>query len=513
MSHLPIGTILRSSQYAYEVVEVLGKGGFGVTYKVTSMRRVGNVDAHCTFAMKEHYISEWCERMTDGKEVTCSNPLKERVENSKLDFLAEARRLQQVTHSSIISVDEVFEANNTAYYVMEYLDSGNLDDYVAQYGCLGEGEMMNLLLPVLNAVKTLHNHRMTHLDIKPANIMIKQLPDGGMRPVLIDFGLSKHYDEHGNATSTVRSQGYSDGYAPIEQYAGIDTFSPQSDIYALAATMIYCLTGKRPPRAIDVDDEVLNALIPATVSDSMRYAIIKAMQGARNKRTKSVEELINDISGAQPTSVMPAAGSTRQSGASVTTPVVPVASVTTPSVASTATQVNVAQEPAVGATQVNVAQVEEPLNGDGAYYDEDDTTSKKRTVMKVLFVIIALAVIAAVAIFIMVAIDSTNSQEVYRNPIQNTNTYKYSTELVDTSLVDTSLVDTTVGVEMDQMTDTTQPALVDTAVRPCNYDEDMSYDTVGSEVVTDDYSNSNNVSVIVDNGRSITIINGDTIYN
>lgn len=232
----------------------------------------------------------------------------------------------------------------------------------------------------------------------------------------------------------------------------------------------------------------------------MRYAIIKAMQGARNKRTKSVEELINDISGAQPTSVMPAAGSSRQSGASVTTPVVPVASVTTPSVASTA-------------TQVNVAQVEEPLNGDGAYYDEDDTTSKKRTIMKVLFVIIALAVIAAGAIFIMIAIDSTNSQEVYRNPIQNTNTDNYSTELVDTSLVDTSLVDTTVGVEMDQMTDTTQPAPADTAVQPYNYDEDMSSDTVGSEVVTDDYSNSNNVSVIVDNGRSITIINGDTIYN
>lgn len=302
MSHLPIGAILNSEKYSYVVEEVLGKGGFGVTYKVSSIRKVGNVEARCTFAMKEHYISDWCERKSDRKGVTCSNPVKEKVENSKLDFLAEARRLQQVLHSSIISVDEVFDANNTAYYVMEYVDSGNLHDYIAQNGCLSEDVMVELLLPVLNAVNRLHDHRMTHLDIKPANIMMKQLPGGEIRPILIDFGLSKHYDEHGNATSTVRSQGYSDGYAPIEQYAGIDTFSPQSDIYAIAATMIYCLTGNRPPRAIDVDDEVVNSLLPSTVSTKMRNAIVKAMRGSRCKRTKSMMEFIEDVCGDKVTS-------------------------------------------------------------------------------------------------------------------------------------------------------------------------------------------------------------------
>ena len=173
MSHLPIGTILRSSQYAYEVVEVLGKGGFGVTYKVTSMRRVGNVDAHCTFAMKEHYISEWCERMTDGKEVTCSNPLKERVENSKLDFLAEARRLQQVTHSSIISVDEVFEANNTAYYVMEYCDGIDLRRYTNNFSRrLEYDEGMNLVYQIMNGLEYIHSKGILHRDIAPDNIYV-----------------------------------------------------------------------------------------------------------------------------------------------------------------------------------------------------------------------------------------------------------------------------------------------------------------------------------------------------
>ena len=321
MSHLPIGAILNSEKYSYVVEEVLGKGGFGVTYKVSSIRKVGNVEARCTFAMKEHYISDWCERKSDGKEVTCSNPVKERVENSKLDFLAEARRLQQVLHSSIISVDEVFEANNTAYYVMEYVDSGNLHDYIAQNGCLSEDVLVELLLPVLNAVNRLHDHRMTHLDIKPANIMMKQLPSGEIRPILIDFGLSKHYDEHGNATSTVRSQGYSDGYAPIEQYAGIDTFSPQSDIYAIAATMIYCLTGNRPPRAIDVDDEVVNSLLPSSISANMRNAIVKAMRGSRSKRTKSMMEFIEDVCGDKVTSESSVVVNEQELSAPSTTPI------------------------------------------------------------------------------------------------------------------------------------------------------------------------------------------------
>lgn len=320
MSHLPIGTVLKSSQHSYVVEAVLGKGGFGVTYKVSSIRKVGNVEARCTFAIKELFISDWCEREAEGNEVTYSTPLKDKVENCKIDFLAEARRLQQISHSSIVAVDEVFEANNTAYYVMEYLDMGNLSDYVSRNGCLSEDEVMRLLLPVFNAVKTLHEHRMTHLDIKPANIMMKE-SDDIIRPVLIDFGLSKHYDEQGNATSTVRTQGCSDGYAPIEQYAGIETFSPESDIYALGATMVYCFTGQHPPRAVDLDEEGVNALLPSTISQNMRNAITKAMRGARSKRTKSMMEFVEDVCGDKVTSESSVVVNEPESSAPSTTPI------------------------------------------------------------------------------------------------------------------------------------------------------------------------------------------------
>ena len=88
---------------------------------------------------------------------------------------------------------------------------------------------------------------MSHLDVKPDNVMLKEDPETGETiPVLIDFGLSKHYDKNGKPTSTVRVSGFSDGYAPVEQYTGIYFFTPEADVYALAATLYYALVGKDP---------------------------------------------------------------------------------------------------------------------------------------------------------------------------------------------------------------------------------------------------------------------------
>lgn len=234
---LPIGAKLQSPKRIYTVEQVLGQGGFGITYKVSANIKVENVTVRTFFAVKEFFMSDSCERSNNS--VCYSSPVKDKVEEGKADFFAEAQRLNKISlnHSNIIHVNEVFEANNTVYYVMEYLDGGSLRSYVHKNGVLLEKQALDFMLPIMKAADVLHQNKMTHLDIKPDNIMLKHDADSNkVVPVLIDFGLAKHYDEKGKPTSRIRNLGCSDGYAPIEQYTGIYTFTPQADVYALAAT-------------------------------------------------------------------------------------------------------------------------------------------------------------------------------------------------------------------------------------------------------------------------------------
>ena len=289
------GTILKSSTREYKVESVLGSGGFGITYKVTTEIQIGTSKMIQTFALKEHFVKKCCERDSTGR-VTCSNPSLEIVNTTKADFIAEAQRLRNIKHHNIVKVQEVFEANNTAYYAMDYLNGENLRNYVLARKRLNVSEVFELLLPICDAIKAIHNNKTTHLDIKPANVMLKQLMGGAIVPILIDFGLSKHYDKDGNATSTMRTQGCSEGYSPVEQYIGIDSFSPQADIYSLAATFVFCLTGKRPPRSSDLEDATSIAnLMPEDININVRSAIVHAMVQSRKKRTRTIEEFINEL--------------------------------------------------------------------------------------------------------------------------------------------------------------------------------------------------------------------------
>ena len=130
---LPIGTILKSPKYDYRVEEVLGKGGFGITYKVSTTVLFGKVPIFTYFTVKEHFVKDACERDADGA-VSYSRPLQSRVEESRSDFLSEARRLNEISgrNPGVVPVNEVFEANNTVYYVMEYLNGGSLRDLVEE---------------------------------------------------------------------------------------------------------------------------------------------------------------------------------------------------------------------------------------------------------------------------------------------------------------------------------------------------------------------------------------------
>ncbi len=286
------GTLLTSGQQTYRVVKVLGAGGFGITYLVEAQIVEGDSVMSFFYAMKEHFLSRCCERATGTSKVLYSNPVADEVQNSQRDFMAEAVRLQKLgsRHDNIVKVREIFEANNTAYYIMEYLQGDSLRQYVDKRGALSEQEMLALTTPILDAVGFLHANRMTHLDIKPENIMLTPDPTGKSRPVLIDFGLSKHYDGDGHPTSTIKTLGCSDGYSPVEQYGGITTFSPTADIYALGATMAFCATGRVPKKATDMLPGDA-AAYTAGLSPAVGNTINKMLEMNRSARPQSVAEV------------------------------------------------------------------------------------------------------------------------------------------------------------------------------------------------------------------------------
>lgn len=296
---LPTGTLLRGSANSYRIERVLGSGGFGITYLASTTLSVDGISVKAHFAIKEHFPKDLCSREPDGM-VYCHTNNSERVEATLKDFVTEARRLRKIaaatSNQNIVKVREVFEANGTAYYVMEYLEGPTIAQYVASHGAFDEAGALTIMQPILHAAEHLHANSITHLDIKPANIVLCSDGDSGMRPVLIDFGLAKHYDAYGMATSTINTIGCSKGYAPLEQYAGLRKFSPQSDVYALAATLLFMLSGQTPPHAEDITPQHIAGMLYGTgVSAEIVRAIQHGMAYSRADRTASATQLIREL--------------------------------------------------------------------------------------------------------------------------------------------------------------------------------------------------------------------------
>lgn len=291
---LPPGTVIRSSVDGFRVESVLGAGGFGITYRVTRLSD-GRV-----FAMKEYFPDKLCER-GEGNTLSYLKTNAKSMETGLKDFITEAERLnrQNISHPNIVAVDSVFRANNTAYYTMEFIDGSNLLQYVIKRNGgrpLSVAQTLSVMRPVLQAVALLHAHNLTHLDLKHENILLTFESDGSLRPVIIDFGQSKHYDKKGHATSQLTNAGCSDGFAPPEQYQGLVTFTPQADVYALSATILYLLTARQPVSSADISAaKIAEALSPNNVPDRIVDALIHGMRRNKADRTHSVEALASDL--------------------------------------------------------------------------------------------------------------------------------------------------------------------------------------------------------------------------
>ena len=272
------GTKLQDGKY--EIIRTLGQGGFGITYvaeQVTLNREV---------AIKEFFMKEYCERDDTTSQVTLGTTAGNRdlVARFREKFVREARMIARLDHPNVVKIYDVFEENGTAYYVMEYIANGSLKELVADQGPVDEKTALKYIAEAGEALRYVHGRNVLHFDIKPSNILLR---DSGST-VLIDFGVSKHFDESGHVTSST-PVGISKGYAPMEQYRqeDISTFTPATDIYSLGATLYTLVTGAVPPDASEVYEDGLPEM-PGKISKTTKAAIIKAMSPKRKERPQSV---------------------------------------------------------------------------------------------------------------------------------------------------------------------------------------------------------------------------------
>ena len=272
----------------YRIIKKLGQGGFGITYLAENTLLEGKV------AIKEFFFKEYCERDNATCHVTIpTSGNREIVERFKQKFIKEAKTIFRLNHPNIVRIHDVFEENDTAYYVMDYIEGESLGDMVKRRGAIPEAEALGYVKDAASALEYIHSKNINHLDIKPSNLVLRH--DDG-KVLVIDFGVAKQY-------AAVISEGstpvcISHDYSPVELYRknGEQSFSPQSDVYALAATLFKLLTGNTPPEAIEVLSEGLPVaeLQEKHISRPVISAIAMAMKG-RHERTQSIAEFVSNL--------------------------------------------------------------------------------------------------------------------------------------------------------------------------------------------------------------------------
>ena len=289
---LHAGAVLDSGKFRYTIVKVLGNGTFGITYLATIPVRGSLGSLEMKVAVKEFFMKDVCSRRADGslQEMTQGGL----VYNYAIKFRREAENLSRLDHPQIVRVLDVFTANNTVYYAMEFVEGENLNEYLKEHGRMSESEAVSCIRSIAAPLEYMHEHKMLHLDLKPGNVM-RRSSDG--KCVLIDFGLSKYYADNGEPESSTNIGMGTPGYAPIEQaQAGKNRqVYPTLDIYALGGTFYKLLTGDTPPEASELLDGFPREklLYPGSgVSVLTVDAIEKAMSPRRLDRPQSVRDFL-----------------------------------------------------------------------------------------------------------------------------------------------------------------------------------------------------------------------------
>jgi serine/threonine protein kinase len=263
----------------FEIEKVLGRGGFGITYKAQ------DVTSGTTVALKELMPEGMASRGANGAVNIHTNQVAD-FEEIKTKFIAEAQLLRKITDAASAKFVDLVAQNQTLYMAMDFVEGVTLESRIARGSLLSIKETRSILRDVLGVLEEMHLLNILHRDIKPANIILQP---GGAK--LIDFGSGLRFQK--NKTIRVTSRVLTPAYAPLELYGQNIRLSPAADLYSLAATMYEAMTGIRIPSALERANgaklQSLSSLEPSA-PEGLVNAIDKALEIRVDARPKSVQE-------------------------------------------------------------------------------------------------------------------------------------------------------------------------------------------------------------------------------
>lgn len=285
---LPPGTLLNGR---YMLGKVLGVGGFGITY-------LGyDLTLDIKVAIKEYMPSSIATRNSDRYNVTLTGRTEDDYRQGMENFLEEAKILAKLQNTpNIVSVQNYFKENNTAYFVMEYIDGMSLKDYLAdQGGKIPYVQALAILEPIMEALVQVHALNLLHRDISPDNIYITSRGESR----LLDFGAARFALGDGKSVSVILKH----GYAPEEQYSSHGNQGPWTDVYAMGATFYRCITGMLPPDSVErirVDALKAPSELGIIIPRHIEQAILKALAVKTEDRFPNMGALLRALRGEVP---------------------------------------------------------------------------------------------------------------------------------------------------------------------------------------------------------------------
>lgn len=267
----------------------LGQGGFGITYIAWDLAEKKKV------AIKELYPSGHASRYsTGGTDVIWSGDRESKLlmVDGPAVFRKEAAKMQKLKDvPQVVQVCEVFTDNNTAYIVMDFVAGITLKDYLMENGPLNWDKTQKLLVPAIEAMIRVHKAGLIHRDISPDNMMIE--PSGKIR--ILDLGAAKDLNTNSGASSMIVAKG---GFSPLEQYSQRGGSGTWTDVYALAATICYTLSGKTLPASVDRvngDADLWEQPVYKKLPPHVLAALQKALAVSPKDRTQTMEQFLSDL--------------------------------------------------------------------------------------------------------------------------------------------------------------------------------------------------------------------------
>ncbi len=280
---LPSGTLLYQGKYRIE--KTLGEGGFGITYKATDLEKFTDV------AIKELCPNKF---LRHGINIILPPSITPKIQQEQIQkFKTEAESLKKCVHPNIVRVINWFEANNTAYLVMEFVSGKPLSKILTERGKLPENIVKKYFIQITEALKLVHANNFLHRDIKPDNIIINSQD----KAILIDFGSAREF--LAGLTNKMTAM-LTPGYSPIEQYTNLGKLNSSTDLYAICASIYHTLTGKVPvaaPARLGSETLISPRQIEASIRPQTEQIILTGMKMEIEERFQTADELIDALKG------------------------------------------------------------------------------------------------------------------------------------------------------------------------------------------------------------------------